>query len=157
MSRPQIWLAKAALVLGHSRTVLDLLTGQTAETDWFLDQVSFRLGYTARRLLALASGELGRTDEAVAALLAGREELSGWPLEGGLDPLAADFDRSLGELALLRGEAVGAVAALARLAEADAMGEGGPPLPAHGWTLVLLGRAAVRAGDTHRARSASAR
>ena len=51
-----IWLAKAALVLGSPRTVLDLLGGQAAETDWFRDQVSFRLGYTARRLLALAGG-----------------------------------------------------------------------------------------------------
>ena len=49
-----IWLAKAALTLRHPQTVLELLAGQTAETDWFRDQVSFRLGYTARRLLALA-------------------------------------------------------------------------------------------------------
>ncbi len=148
-----IWLAKAALVLEHPRTVLDLLADQTAGTDWFRDQVSFRLGYTARRLLALASGELGRTDEAVAALLADREQLGDWPLDDGLDPLAADLDRSLGELALLRGEAAAAAAALARLAdaEAEAMGEDGTPLPAHGWTLVLLGRAATRLGDTRRA------
>ena len=154
-----IWLAKAALVLRHPRTVLELLAGQTAETDWFRDQVSFRLGYTARRLLALASGELGRVDEAAATLLAGREELSEWPLDAGLDPLAADFDRSLAELALLRGEAADAADALTRLAEAEAeaMGEGGaagesgPPLPAHGWTLVLLGRAAARLGDASRA------
>ena len=148
-----VWLAKAALVLEHPRTVLDLLAGQTAGTDWFRDQVSFRLGSTARRLLALASGELGRTDEAVAALLADREQLGDWPLDAGLDPLAADLDRSLGELALLRGEAAGAATALARLAdaEAEAMGEGGTPLPAHGWTLVLLGRAATRLGDGRRA------
>ena len=159
-----IWLAKAALVLRHPQTVLDLLAGQTAETDWFRDQVSFRLAYTARRLLALASGELGRADEAAAALLASREELGDWPLDGGLDPLAADFDRSLAELALLRGEAADAASALTRLAaaEAEAMGEGapgegvggvgsGPPLPAHGWTLILLGRAATRLGDTKRA------
>jgi len=148
-----VWLAKAALVLEHPRTVLDLLAGQTAGTDWFRDQVSFRLGSTARRLLALASGELGRTDEAVAALLADREQLGDWPLDAGLDPLAADLDRSLGELALLRGEATGAATALARLAdaEAEAMGEGGTPLPAHGWTLVLLGRAATRLGDGRRA------
>ncbi len=160
-----IWLAKAALVLRHPRTVLDLLAGQTAETDWFRDQVSFRLAYTARRLLALASGELGRADEAAANLLASREELGGWPLDGGLDPLAADFDRSLAELALLRGEAADAASALTRLAEAEAeaMGEGGatgegvggagtgPPLPAHGWTLILLGRAATRLGDIKRA------
>ena len=115
-------------MLGHPRTVLDLLAGQAAETDWFRDQVSFRLGYTARRLLALASGELGRADEAAAALLAGREELGDWPLDAGLDPLAADFDRSLAELALLRGEAADAASALTRLAdaEAEAMGEGGP-------------------------------
>jgi len=148
-----IWLAKAALVLEHPRTVLDLLADQTAGTDWFRDQVSFRLGYTARRLLALASGELGRTDEAVAALLADREQLGDWPLDDGLDPLAADLDRSLGELTLLRGKAAAAAAALARLAdaEAEAMGEDGTPLPAHGWTLVLLGRAATRLGDTRRA------
>lgn len=163
-----IWLAKAALVLRHPQTVLELLAGQTAETDWFRDQVSFRFGYTARRLLALASGELGRADEATAALHASREELGDWPLQGGLDPLAADFDRSLAELALLQGEAANAASTLARLAEAEAeaMGEGGatgegvggvrasgagPPLPAHGWTLVLLGRAATRLGDTKRA------
>ena len=97
-----IWLARAALVLEHPRTVLDLLDGQTAGTDWFRDRVSFRLGYTARRLLALASGGLGQTDEAVTALRADREQLADWPLEEGLDPLAADFDRSLGELALLQ-------------------------------------------------------
>jgi tetratricopeptide (TPR) repeat protein len=176
-----IWLAKAALVLGHPRTVLDLLAGQVAETDWFRDQVSFRLGYTARRLLALASSEVGRADEAAASLLAGREELSDWPLDAGLDPLAADFDRSLAEVALRRGDAAAAVAALARLAGAEAeaqvrlraeaeagtgtearaapetsaktagQGGGGLPLPAHGWTLVLLGRAAARLGDTQRA------
>jgi tetratricopeptide (TPR) repeat protein len=148
-----IWLAKAALVLGHPRTVLDLLAGQTAETDWFRDQVSFRLGFTARRLLALASGELGRTDEATAALRAGRAELGERPLDAGLDPLAADFDRSLAELALRRGEAAAAADALARLAEAEAATTGGcrPPPPAHGWTLVLLGRAATTLGDTQRA------
>ncbi len=206
-----IWLAKAALVLGHPRTVLDLLADQVAKTDWFRDQVSFRLGYTARRLLALASSEVGRTDEAAASLLAGREELSDWPLDAGLDPLAADFDRSLAEVALRRGDAAAAAATLTRLAEAEAEaqarisaeaeaqarisakaeaqarisaeaeaqarisaeaegrtgtgaktaheasaetayeGGGGPPLPAHGWTLILLGRAAARLGDTQRA------
>jgi tetratricopeptide (TPR) repeat protein len=146
-----IWLAKAALVLEHPHTVLDLLADQTACTDWFRDRVSFRLGYTARRLLALASGELGQTEEAVTALLADREQLAGWPLDDGLDPLAADFDRSLGELALLRGEVDDAAASLARLADAEAAAAAGLPLPAHGWTLVLLGRAADRLGDTRRA------
>ena len=144
-----IWLAKAALVLDHPRTVLELLDGQTAGTDWFRDRVSFRLGYTARRLRALASGELGRTEEAVTTLLADREHLADCPLDAGLDPLAADLDRSLGELALLRGEAAAAAAALPRLAGAET--ESGPPLPAHGWTLVLLARAAARLGDTRRA------
>src|SRR2546430_14693721 len=58
-----IWLAKAALVLGNPRTVLDLLDGQAAQTDWFRDQVSFRLGYTAQRLAAMARGELGQRSE----------------------------------------------------------------------------------------------
>jgi len=150
-----IWLAKTALVLGNPRTVLDLLDGQAARTDWFRDQVSFRLGATARRLAALASGELGRAGEAEEALLAAQAALTDWPLDAGLDPLAADFDRSLAELALLRGEAATAADTLARLAEAEAEaegeGEGGPPLPAHGWTLVLLARAAARLGDTQRA------
>jgi hypothetical protein len=146
-----IWLAKAALVLEHPRTVLDLLGDQTAGTDWFRDRVSFRLGYTARRLLALASGELGRADEAAATLRTDREQLVDCPLDAGLDPLAADLDRSLGELALLRGEAAGAAAALTRLADAEARAEAGPPLPAHGWTLVLLGRAANLLGDGRRA------
>ena len=150
-----IWLAKAALVLGNPRTVLDLLDGQAAQTDWFRDQVSFRLGYTARRLAAMARGELGRPGEATEGLLAARAELAGRPLDEGLDPLAADVDRSLAELALLRGEAAAAADALARLAEAEAEAGGGdrcgPPRPAHGWTLVLLARAAARLGDTQRA------
>jgi hypothetical protein len=146
-----IWLAKAALVLEHPRVVLELLDDQTAATDWFRDRVSFRLGYTARRLLALACGELGQTDQAVTALQAGREQLTDLPLDAGLDPLAADFDRSLAELALLRGEAVAACEALARLADAEA--EAGSRSPAHGWTLVLLGRAADRARDARRADS----
>src|SRR5690242_6573052 len=152
-----IWLAKAALVLGHPRTVLDLLAGQAAETDWFRDQVSFRLGYTARRLLALADGELGRPAEGTAALRAARDELCDWPLDAGLDPLIADFDRSLAELALLRDEPADAADTLARLAEQEAGtgtaggGGGGPPRPAQGWTLVLLARAAARLGDAERA------
>jgi hypothetical protein len=152
-----IWLAKAALVLGHPRTVLDLLAGQAAETDWFRDQVSFRLGYTARRLLALAGGELGRPEEAAAALRAARDELCDWPLDAGLDPLIADFDRSLAELALLRDEPEDAAGLLARLAEQEAGtgaaggGGGGPPRPARGWTLVLLARATARCGDAQRA------
>ena len=152
-----IWLAKAALVLGQPRAVLELLDGQAAETGWFRDQVSFRLGYTARRLHALARGGLGRAEEAAAGLLAARAELDDWPLDAGLDPLAADFDRSMAELALQQGEAAAAADTLTRLADAEAGAageaedEGRPPLPAHGWTLVLLARAAGRLGDTQRA------
>jgi tetratricopeptide (TPR) repeat protein len=152
-----IWLAKAALVLGHPRTVLDLLDGQAAETEWFRDQVSFRLGYTARRLLALADGTLGRAEEATAALRAAQDELCDRPLDAGLDPLIADFDRSLAELALLRDEPADAADTLIRLAEQEAGagiaggGGGGPPRPAQGWTLVLLARAAARLGDARRA------
>jgi hypothetical protein len=119
--------------------------------------VSFRLGYTARRLLALAAGELGRPEEAAAALGTARDELCDWPLDAGLDPLIADYDRSLAELALLRDEPEDAAGLLARLAEQEAAariadgGGSGPPCPAQGWTLVLLARAAGRAGDAHRA------
>ena len=144
-----LWLAQAALVLEQPQTVQDLLAGQAAATDWFCDQVSFRLGYTARRLLALATGALGRPEEATAALLADREQLGDPPLDLGLDPLVADFDRALGEVALLRGDAAGALATLTRLAEAEA--QAGLPRPARGWTLVLLGRAADRLGDAGRA------
>jgi tetratricopeptide (TPR) repeat protein len=144
-----LWLARTALVLEQPQTVLDLLAGQAAWTDWFCDQVSFRLGYTARRLLALAVGGLGRAEEANAALLADRERLAGQPLDDGLDPLAADFDRALGEVALLRGNAADAMATLTQLADAEA--EASLPRPARGWTLVLLGRAADRLGDAGRA------
>jgi tetratricopeptide (TPR) repeat protein len=144
-----LWLARTALVLEQPQTVLDLLAGQAAGTDWFCDQVSFRLGYTARRLLALAAGGLGRTEEATAALLADRERLAGQRLDEGLDPLAADFDRALGEVALLRGDAADAMATLARLAEAETRAR--LPRPARGWTLVLLGRAADQLGDARRA------
>jgi len=144
-----LWLARTALVLEQPQTVLDLLAGQAVWTDWFCDQVSFRLGYTARRLLALAAGGLGRPEEATAALLADRERLAGQPLDDGLDPLAADFDRALGEVALLRGDAADAMATLAQLAGAEA--EASLPRPARAWTLVLLGRAADRLGDAGRA------
>ena len=143
-----LWLARTALVLEQPRTVLELLAGQAASTEWFCNQVSFRLGYTSRRLLALAAAALGQAEEATDALLADRERLAGQPLDEGLDTLAADFDRSLAEVALLRGDAPGAMAILARLAGA---GAGGLPLPARGWTLVLLGRAADRLGDAGRA------
>jgi tetratricopeptide (TPR) repeat protein len=106
-------------------------------------------GQTARRLLALASGGLGRTEEAAAVLLADRERLGDWPLDGGLDPLVADFDRALGEVALQRGDFAGALAKLDRLARAEALAD--QPLPARGWTLVLLGRAADRLGESLRA------
>ena len=144
-----LWLARTALVLEQPQTVLDLLADQAAGTDWFCDQVSFRLGYTARRLLALATGALGQPEEAIAALLADRERLAGQPLDDALDPLAADFDRALGEVALLRDDAAGAMATLAQLAQAEA--QASLPRPARGWTLVLLGRAADRLGDAIRA------
>jgi hypothetical protein len=144
-----LWLARTALVLEQPGAVLDLLAGQPAGTDWFCNQVSFRLGFTARRLLAQAAAGLGRAEEATAALLADRERLADQPLDESLDPLAADFDRALGEVALLRGDAAGAMATLAGLAEAEA--RAGLPLPARGWTLVLLGRAADRLGGAGRA------
>ena len=144
-----LWLARAALVLEQPQAVLDLLAGQAAGTGWFCDQVSFRLGYTARRLVALATGGLGRTDEATAALLTDRERLADYPLDDGFDPLTADFDRALGEVALLRSDPPGALAILSRLAEAET--QAGLPRPARGWTLVLLGRAADALGDTARA------
>ena len=150
-----IWLAKAALVLGNPRTVLDLLDGQAAQTDWFRDQV-----LVPARLHRPAAGRDGprrarpaRGGDRRAARRPGGT--SRRPLDEGLDPLAADVDRSLAELALLRGEAAAAADALARLAEAEAEAgggdRGGPPRPAHGWTLVLLARAAARLGDTQRA------
>jgi tetratricopeptide (TPR) repeat protein len=144
-----LWLARTALVLEQPQTVLDLLADQAARTDWFCDQVSFRLGYTARRLLALAASELGRTEEATAALLADRERLAAQPLDEGLDPLAADFERALGEVALRGGDAAGAMTTLARLGEAEARAS--LPRPARGWTLVLLGRAADQLGEPGRA------
>ena len=144
-----LWLARAMLVLEQPLAVLDLLAGQPAGTEWFCDQVSFRLGYTARRLVALATGELGQTDEATATLLADRERLAGQPLDESLDPLTADFDRALGQVALLRGDAASAMATLAPLAEAEARAS--LPVPAQGWTLVLLGRAADQLGEAGRA------
>ena len=149
-----VWLVRTALVLERPMVARDLLADEAAPTDWFCDRVSFRLGYTARRLLALAMAGLGRTDEAAAALLADRERLGDRPLCIGLDPLVADFDRALGEVALLGGDFAGAVATLAKLAEAEAAPAAAAaptPLPARGWTLVLLGRAADGLGDARRA------
>jgi hypothetical protein len=37
------------------------------------------------------------------------------------------------------------------MGEGGAAGENRPPLPAHGWTLVQLGRTAARLGDARRA------
>jgi tetratricopeptide (TPR) repeat protein len=144
-----LWLVRTALVLEQPRTAMDLLAGQAAVTDWFRDRVSFRLGYTARRLLALAGAGLGHGEAAAAWLLADRERLDDRPLEAGLDPLAADFDRTIGEVALLGADCAGALATLSGLASAEA--EAGAPWPARGWTLVLLGRAADRLGEARRA------
>jgi hypothetical protein len=148
-----VWLARTALVLEQPRAALDLLADEAAATDWFCNQVSFRLGYTARRLLALAAAGLGQTEEATAALLADRERLADRPLDEGLDALAADFDRALGEVALLHGDPAAAMATLTRLAKAEAGSRAGAgvPLPARGWTLVLLARAAGRLDDARRA------
>jgi len=146
-----LWLVRTALVLEHPQAALDLLAGEAAATDWFSDRVSFRLGYTARRLLALASAGLGHGAAAAASLLADRDRLGERPLCTGLDPLVADFDRALGEVALLGGDSAGALATLAKLAEAEAEAEAAVAPPARGWTLVLLGRAAERAGDARRA------
>ena len=146
-----LWLVRTALVLEHPRTALDLLAEEAAVTDWFGDRVSFRLGYTARRLLALAHGGLGRTEEATASLLTDRERLGDRPLCLGLDPLVADFDRALGEVALLGGDFAGALTTLAKLAEAETETAAAATLPTRGWTLVLLGRAADRLGDARRA------
>jgi hypothetical protein len=137
-------------VLERPRAALDLLSGEAAGTDWFCNQVSFRLGYTARRLRALAAAGLGQTEEATADLLADRERLAGRPLDEGADALAADFDRAAGEVALLRGDPAGAMATLTRLARAEARAGTGVPLPARGWTLVLLARAAGQLGDARR-------
>ena len=116
-----LWLVRTALVLERPMLAIDLLADEAVPTDWFCDRVSFRLGYTARRLLALASGALGRTAEAAAALQADREQLSDRPLCIGLDPLVADFDRAIGEVALLQGDFAGyALTTLAKLAEAEA-------------------------------------
>ncbi len=144
-----LWLARATLVLERPRAVLDLLDGQAAGTDWFRDRVSFRLAYTARRLRALAIGGIGHPDDAMAALLADRERLADRPLDDGLDPLTADFERSLAEMALLGGDAAGAMTTLARLAKAEA--EADARRPAQGWTLVWLGRGADRLGEARRA------
>ena len=111
--------------------------------------MSFRLAYTARRLRALAIGGIGHADDAMAALLADRERLADRPLDDGLDPLAADFERSLAEMALLGGDAAGAMTTLARLAKAEA--EADARRPAQGWTLVWLGRGADRLGEARRA------
>jgi hypothetical protein len=148
-----VWLAKAALVLERPQIVVDLLAGQPAETGWFRDRVSFRLGYTARRLLALARGQLGDIEGAEADLLTDRKRLGDCPLDPELDPLSADFDRTLGELALKgpQDQMKRAADWLARLAEAEARAEVRPPLPARGWTLILLGRVADRLGDADRA------
>jgi hypothetical protein len=132
-----LWLARAALVLEQPQAALDLLAGEAAGTDWFCNQVSFRLGYTARRLLALAAAELGQAEEATAALLADRERLAGQPLDQGLDALTADFDRAVGEVALLGGDPAGAMATLTRLAEAEAGAKaraGVPPSTRRHWT-----------------------
>ena len=149
-----IWLAEAALVLGTPRTVLDLLDGQAAQTDWFRDHVSFRLGYTARRLAAMARGELGQPGEATEGLLAARAELAAAagpgarPAGRGRRPVPRRA-----RAAARRGRGRGGRAGPAGRGRGRGGGgdRSGPPRPAHGWTLVLLARAAARLGDTQRA------
>ena len=143
-----VWLAKIALTLERPALAVDLLADEAVRTDWFCAQVSFRLGYTARRLHALARAMHGETEQAAQDLIADRERVGALPVDPGVDPLACDLDRSLGEIALLGGDASGAVAILVRLADAEA--RTGSAMPAHGWTLVRLGQAADRLGDLNR-------
>jgi hypothetical protein len=145
----RVWLAKAALASGQPADTLALLAGQPVVTDWFADRVSFRLGHTARRLIATARAMLGETAAAEAELLADLSRLDRLPLATGLDPLAADLRRSLGEVALLRGGFAEAAAVLGELADDETAAE--HPVPARGWTLVFLARAADGLADRQRA------
>jgi hypothetical protein len=74
--------------------VLDLLDGQAAQTDWFRDQVSFRLGYTARRLAAMARGEAAAAADALtrARTLAERLGITVSNTLPGLDEASLDID-----------------------------------------------------------------
>jgi hypothetical protein len=63
-----IGLPAPGVLDGHPRTVLDLLAGQAAQTDWFRDQVSFRLGYTARCDEAERRTAVGDTRQAAKLL-----------------------------------------------------------------------------------------
>jgi hypothetical protein len=147
--RPQediVWLAKAAHVLELPRAVPDILADNAVITEWFCERVSFRLGFTARRLLWLAKAALGGVEQAADALREDADRLAGLPIDPKADPLAHDFERALGEVALLKGDAAGAASTLGRLADAE--GRTASPGPAQAWTLVLLGRAADALGDS---------
>lgn len=134
-----VWLAKATLASGQAVAAIDVLTGQPVLTGWFAERVSFRLGYTARRLAATAMAVLGDAAAAEKELLADLSRLDRFPLLDGLDPLAADLRRSLGEVAMARGHFADAASVLRELADDEATA--GHPAPARGWTLVLLARA----------------
>jgi hypothetical protein len=136
----RVWLAKAALALRRPHDATALLA---RDTEWFTERTSFRLGHTARRLLAVAAAAAGDTEAAASALAADATRLRELALAPD-DPLIADFERSAGEVYLMSGDAGQAVAVLGALASAESAGD---PTPARGWTLVLLARAAAGAGD----------
>ncbi len=144
MQDDKVWLAKAALASGQPKTALELLTGQPVLTDWFAEQISFRVGYTARRLVALAGAMLSTTPESPTDLRLSLDRLERFPLLDGLDPLAAELRRSLGEIDMLHGRFGDAVVVLDALAADEGSGRLTPP---QGWTLVLLARAADGIGD----------
>jgi len=143
-----VWLARTALAGEYPGTAAGLLARQAVITTWFSERVSFRLGYAARRLLALARARLADIEQAEAALRSDRDGLVRLPIDAAADPLAHDFARAIGEVRLLAGDPSEAVRLLDQLATAEARFSSATP--AHGWTLILLGRAADKLGDSRR-------
>src|SRR6266536_1402344 len=161
-------LGLAAARFGDRRTAADAWQLSRRVADQGLGRDQSRIARADTNLAALAA-ETGHGEQA-GTVVAGVHRTRLALLDRGPQDAAAwrrltVTERTRTDGARLAGEATESVplamALLAdrrdRLAEAEAGtesgggGGGGPPRPAHGWTLVLLARAAARLGDTQRA------
>jgi hypothetical protein len=144
--------ARIALVLADPGRALALIEDSVAHTDWFAENVSFRLAYQARLLRSIALARLGDAESARHLLTDDfarlqRTVTSTWP-----DPLLLDYRHAivetqmhLGDLSIAASELRVAIRREAGLEE---------DLPRRGRTLLLRARLAMAEGDDAGTRNA---
>ncbi len=140
-----VLLARTALSLGDAGQAIALLAAAPARSDWFAQNVSFRLGFDARRWYALAIAEQGGPESPLALLRHDRRRLiAAHPLPSA-DPLLLSYDRDIALRLLGAGQVEEAAALLREVHDREAPLEAG--LPSRALTLQRLARCARLLGD----------